>query len=64
MKNLSETKKTKNPNQKKKMNKKIAPKGLATLGDYFKQNPKFSSMYSKFALQRSKSKNLEPKRND
>lgn len=61
---MSETKKTKSSNQKKKMNKKIAPKSLATLGDYFKQNPKFSSMYGKFALQRSKSKNLEPKRND
>lgn len=61
---MSETKKTKSSNQKKKMNKKIAPKSLATLGDYFKQNPKFSSMYGKFTLQRSKSKNLEPKRND
>ena len=61
---MSETKKTKNSNQKKKMNTKIAPKGLATLGDYFRQNPKFSFMYSKFALQRSKSKNLEPKHND
>lgn len=61
---MSETKKTKSSNQKKKMNKKIAPKSLATLGDYFKQNPKFSSIYGKFALQRSKSKNLEPKRND
>ena len=61
---MSETKKTKSSNQKKKMNKKIAPKSLATLGDYFKQNPKFSSMYGKFALQRSKSKNLEPKHND
>ena len=61
---MSETKKTKNPNQKKKTNKRITQKGLATLGDYFKQNLKFSSMYSKFALQRSKSKNLESKRND